>query len=171
MTNKLLFMLIVFSLCGCDIFSPSSDGKTEISGVVINESTGEVVPNLSSVIEKIYGGGCLGCWRGYLIVVQTKTDNNGNFRLFYDDSEEKSSLLFHLNKGPYNKSYSVFWQEITPGAKLKNRNYFVYQNTTLKVSLKSQIQLKPRTYTLWLPGIGTSIDTVAMTTRAKGEFL
>jgi len=160
---------MVFHLFGCEILTPPNDGKTAISGKIINESTGKVVDNISLILVKGIGNGSLLGSNGYKTVAQTNSDNEGNFYLSYDAGDDQNLLAFYINKEPYIDLYSVELLNITPGTQIKNKIYKVYQNTTLKVTLNSQIPLEPRSYSLWLPGIGTSIDTVLVSTRAKGN--
>ena len=163
-------MLMNFYFYGCEVLSPPIDGKTEINGRIINESTAESVDNISLVLVKGVGSGLGYGGGGYKTVAQTNTNVDGNFNIYYDAGDDQNSLALYLNKDPYNDLYSIELLNITPGSQIKNKVYTIYQNTTLKVTLNSQIPLEPRTYTLSLPGIGTSIDTVLVTTRAKGNF-
>lgn len=162
-------MFLLCSFFGCDIISPPH-WKTEISGIVINESTGAVIDNLSLILVKGIGSGLGYGGGGYKTVAQAVTSSDGNFNIFYDAGDDQNSLAFYINKEPYNNLYSINLLNILPGTQIKNKVYTVYQNTTLQVTLNSQIPLEPRTYTLQLPGIGTSVDTTLVTTRAKGNF-
>jgi hypothetical protein len=170
MKKLILLMLMISYFYGCEVLSPLIDGKTEINGRIINESTGESIGNISLVLVKGVGSG-LGYGGGsYKTVAQTNTNVDGNFNIYYDAGDDKNSLALYLNKDPYNDLYSIELLNITPGSQIKNKVFSVYQNTKLKVTINSQVPLEPRTYTLWLPGIGTSIDTVLVTNRAKGNF-
>jgi hypothetical protein len=160
--------MIVFSYFSCDILSPT-DGKSEISGKIIDESTGAVVDNLSLILAKGFGSGLGYGGGGYKTVAHSTTDKDGNFYLFYDSNDDQNILAFYINKEPYNHLYSNSLQNISPGSKLKIQIYSVYQNTTLKVSLKFITQPKPNSFTLWFPGGGTN-DTLGRTNRAKGNF-
>jgi hypothetical protein len=168
--KNIIFVFMALYLIGCDLIQPPVDGKTEISGRIINESTGKVVDNISLILVKGFGSGFGYGGGGYKTVAQTNTNVDGNFNVYYDAGDDQNLLSLYINKEPYNNLYSVELLNILPGTKIKNNNYSVYQNTTLKVTINSQVPLEPRTYTLWLPGIGTSIDTVLVTTRAKGNF-
>jgi|GEM_PF-5434529 len=169
MKRIIILILMAFHPFGCDILSPPNDGKTEISGKIINESTGKVVDNISLILVKGIGDGSLLGNNGYKIVAQTNSDNDGNFSIFYNAGNDKNLLVFYINKEPYNDLYSGQILHITPGTKIKNKNYSVYQNTSLKVSLKFTTQPEPRSFSLWFPGGGTN-DTSGVTTRAKGNF-
>jgi hypothetical protein len=170
MKKVIIFIFIAIYLIGCNLIQPPVDGKTEIIGKIINESTGEVVPNISLILVKGIGSGFGYGGGGYKTVAQSNTNVDGNFNIYYDAGDDQNLLAFFINKEPYNDLYSLELLNITPGTRIKNKVYSVYQNTTLKVTLNSQFPLEPRTYTLLLPGIGTSIDTVLVTTRAKGNF-
>ena len=170
MKKGIIILIMALYPLSCDILSPPIDGKTEISGRIINESTGEFVDNISLILVKGIGNGFGDGSGSYQTVAQTKSDNKGNFYLFYDAKDDQNLLAFYINKEPYSDLYSIDLKNILPGTKIKNQIYSVYQNTKLKVSINSQIPLEPRTYTLWLPGIGTSVDTVLTITRAKGNF-
>jgi hypothetical protein len=170
MKKVIIFVFMALYLIGCDLIQPPVDGKTEISGKIINESTGEVVDNISLILVKGIGSGFGYGGGGYKTVAQNNTNVDGNFNLFYDSGSDQNPLIFYINSEPYNNLYSTDNLSISPGTQIKNKIFLVYQNTSLKVTINSQIPLEPRTYTLWLPGIGTSIDTVLVTNRAKGNF-
>jgi hypothetical protein len=159
-----VFIFFALLLNNCDLLSPDPNGEIEFSGLIINESTGNTIPNLG--INLKMGSSS---WGGYEIVESAITDKDGKFHLKYDAKNYRNSLHVYINDEPYMGRYSTSNFSIMPGDKIE-KDVKIFQNTTLKVKMSSAYPLNKKEYTLWLPGLGTSVDTALTTHHAKGNF-
>lgn len=163
--KKYYYIIILTIFIGCENSLEVEKSDVFVKGQVINESTGKPLERINVSLQIFTGSGWGG---GSYVAASTTTDNEGNYQLKYQGSGDNNGIYLSINNSSYNSSYSNDQFSLSNGAHYYKT--YLYQNTTLTVHLQSQNPLEPRTYTLWLPGTGTSVDTVFSTNRAKGNF-
>ena len=162
--KEYLILCLLLVLPSCKNLTDVEDLNINISGVVINESTGKPLKDIS-VSLLIYSGG-YSTGGGSHYAASTKTNDDGKYQISYTGQGD-NGVYICINENPYNEKYLNSQFPVYTGESYLESK--IYQNTSLRVRLNSKTQPKPGTYTLWIPGGGTN-DTVAVTDRAKGNF-
>ena len=163
--KKYMYVVFLFATIACDNSLEIEDLNIKVSGQIINGSTQVPLKGVSVVLKVYTGSGWTG---GSSVVASAITDHNGKYKLNYYGKDDNNGVYIFLNSSPYTGDYSTDWFSVSNG----NNDFktILYQNTGLTVYMRSTNPLEPRTYTLWLPGIGTSVDSILGTNRAKGNF-
>jgi hypothetical protein len=159
------YIIFLAVLLGCENSFEVENLNILVKGQVINESVGKPLGGLSVSLNIFTGSGWGG---GSYVAASTTTDSAGNYLLKYQGSSDNNGIYIYINNNVYNSNYSTDNYIVSNGTNYHKT--YLYQNTILTVHLRSQNPLEPHTYSLWLPGIGTSVDTVCSSTRAKGNF-
>lgn len=163
--KKYMYIVFLFATIACDNSLEIEDININVSGQIINGSTQAPLKGMSVVLKVFTGSG----WTGSShIVASAITDNNGEYRLSYEGKDNNNGVHIYFNSSPYTGDYSTDRFSVSNGK--HDFRTILYQNTGLSVIMRSQNPLESRTYTLWLPGVGTSIDSMLGTNRAKGNF-
>lgn len=160
-----MYIVLLLTTIACDSSLEIEDLNINVSGHIVNGSTQAPLKGVSVALKVFTGSG----WTGSSYVVASAvTDNMGEYKLSYYGKNDNNGVCIYFNSSPYNGDYSTDWFSVPHG----NHDFrtILYQNTGLSVIMRSQNPIEPRTYTLWLPGIGTSIDSILGTNRAKGNF-
>ena len=164
--KKYSFLVFLIAVFACESSFEVEDLNIFVTGRIINESTGQPAKGINISLRIFTGSG----WQGGSnhVLANARTDDNGIYHLTYRGENTGNGTYLYLNDEPYDANYSTEYFSIFNGD-----SYFensLWQNTILTVHMSSQNPLEPRTYTLWLPGVGTSVETVFTSNRAKGNF-
>ena len=91
----LILVIAVFNACKND-----KDLNVHIKGTIIDISKSEGVANLYVCLVRSSGGGSILTSGSYTNVVSSKTDDNGNFELFYKLDNQNESVGLSINYSP-----------------------------------------------------------------------
>ena len=126
--SGLALSLLVLASAGCDLLQSR---HTEVTGVVVNGSTGQPLEGLSVAF---WSGG----WAGGAVLASDRTDAQGRFELAVEDAPV---VQLHVNSDPYNPRFTTYWEGIRPGSR-RRQSYEVYEGARLTVRSETDRPLR-----------------------------